>query len=182
MQTSGSSASRSAVVMDDLVLVGRVARAHGNRGHVIVNPDTDFPDERFRPGRSAPGGAAAARRGGFVPAIPTGAADRRARRDRDDGRRRGAGGGGIEGAAGAGRVAAGGHLLSLRPHRMRGGRHGRQADRHGHARGRDDGNEPAGGRRQPWGSADSAGRGHLHGDRRRAAADRGRTRRRVCSR
>ena len=36
--------------MDDLVLVGRVARAHGNRGQVIVNLDTDFPDERFRAG------------------------------------------------------------------------------------------------------------------------------------
>jgi 16S rRNA processing protein RimM len=36
--------------MDDLVLVGRVARAHGNRGQVIVNPETDFPDQRFRPG------------------------------------------------------------------------------------------------------------------------------------
>lgn len=32
---------------DDLILVGRVARAHGNRGQVIVNPDTDFPDDRF---------------------------------------------------------------------------------------------------------------------------------------
>ena len=36
--------------MTDLVLVGRVARAHGNKGQVIVNPDTDFPDERFRVG------------------------------------------------------------------------------------------------------------------------------------
>jgi 16S rRNA processing protein RimM len=36
--------------MEDLVLVGRVARAHGNRGHVIVNSDTDFPDDRFRIG------------------------------------------------------------------------------------------------------------------------------------
>jgi len=36
--------------MNDLVLVGRVARAHGNKGQVIVNPDTDFPDERFRVG------------------------------------------------------------------------------------------------------------------------------------
>ena len=36
--------------MDDLVLVGRVARAHGNKGQVIVNPDTDFLDERFRAG------------------------------------------------------------------------------------------------------------------------------------
>ena len=32
---------------DDLILVGRVARAHGNKGQVIVNPDTDFPDDRF---------------------------------------------------------------------------------------------------------------------------------------
>jgi 16S rRNA processing protein RimM len=36
--------------VSDLVLVGRVARAHGNRGQVIVNLDTDFPDERFRVG------------------------------------------------------------------------------------------------------------------------------------
>lgn len=35
---------------DDLVLVGRVARPHGIRGQVIVNPETDFPEERFRPG------------------------------------------------------------------------------------------------------------------------------------
>lgn len=35
---------------DDLLLVGRVARAHGNRGQVIVNPDTDFADERFTVG------------------------------------------------------------------------------------------------------------------------------------
>ena len=35
---------------DDMVLVGRVARAHGNRGQVIVDPATDFPDERFKPG------------------------------------------------------------------------------------------------------------------------------------
>lgn len=36
--------------MDDLVLVGRVARAHGNKGQVIVNPETDFAGDRFRPG------------------------------------------------------------------------------------------------------------------------------------
>jgi 16S rRNA processing protein RimM len=35
---------------DDMALVGRIARAHGNRGQVIVNLDTDFPEERFRPG------------------------------------------------------------------------------------------------------------------------------------
>lgn len=37
---------------DDLLLVGRVARAHGIRGQVIVNPDTDFPDERFVVGQT----------------------------------------------------------------------------------------------------------------------------------
>ena len=36
---------------DDLLLVGRVARTHGNRGHVIVNPETDFAGERFRVGK-----------------------------------------------------------------------------------------------------------------------------------
>jgi len=33
-----------------MALVGRVARAHGIRGQVIVNLETDFPEERFRPG------------------------------------------------------------------------------------------------------------------------------------
>lgn len=37
---------------DDLLLVGRVARPHGIRGQVIVNPDTDFPGDRFRPGQA----------------------------------------------------------------------------------------------------------------------------------
>src|SRR5689334_21087213 len=31
-------------------VVGRIARAHGNRGQVIVNLETDFPSQRFRPG------------------------------------------------------------------------------------------------------------------------------------
>jgi 16S rRNA processing protein RimM len=35
---------------DDLILVGRIARPHGNKGQVIVNPDTDFPEERFAVG------------------------------------------------------------------------------------------------------------------------------------
>lgn len=35
---------------DQMVTVGRVARAHGNRGHVIVDLETDFPEERFKPG------------------------------------------------------------------------------------------------------------------------------------
>jgi 16S rRNA processing protein RimM len=35
---------------DACAVVGRVARAHGNRGQVIVNPETDFVEERFRVG------------------------------------------------------------------------------------------------------------------------------------
>jgi len=34
----------------ELILVGRVARAHGNKGQVIVNPETDFPADRFAVG------------------------------------------------------------------------------------------------------------------------------------
>jgi 16S rRNA processing protein RimM len=33
-----------------MAVVGRIARAHGNRGQVIVNLETDFPEARFRPG------------------------------------------------------------------------------------------------------------------------------------
>lgn len=33
-----------------MAVVGRIARAHGNRGQVIVNLDTDFPEDRFRAG------------------------------------------------------------------------------------------------------------------------------------
>lgn len=39
-----------AVEWDDLAQVGRIARPHGIRGQLIVNPDTDFPEERFVPG------------------------------------------------------------------------------------------------------------------------------------
>ncbi|HKE88238.1 MAG TPA: ribosome maturation factor RimM [Vicinamibacterales bacterium] len=35
---------------DDMILVGRVARPHGIRGQVIVTPETDFVEERFREG------------------------------------------------------------------------------------------------------------------------------------
>ena len=35
---------------EEMAVVGRVARAHGLRGQVIINPETDFPAERFRPG------------------------------------------------------------------------------------------------------------------------------------
>ena len=36
----------------ELILIGRVARAHGNKGQVIVNPETDFPEERFAAGKA----------------------------------------------------------------------------------------------------------------------------------
>lgn len=36
---------------DDLILVGRIARAHGNRGQVIVNLESDFAEDRFTIGR-----------------------------------------------------------------------------------------------------------------------------------
>jgi 16S rRNA processing protein RimM len=35
----------------DRLLIGRVARAHGNRGQVIVNLETDFAEDRFAVGR-----------------------------------------------------------------------------------------------------------------------------------
>ena len=35
---------------EEMAVVGRVARPHGLRGQVIVNPETDFPEERFRQG------------------------------------------------------------------------------------------------------------------------------------
>ena len=37
---------------DDAILVGVVARTHGNKGEVVVNPETDFPEERFQAGVS----------------------------------------------------------------------------------------------------------------------------------
>lgn len=47
-----------------MALVGRVARAHGNRGQVIVNPESDFADRRFRVG-----GELFVERGGVVVAL-----------------------------------------------------------------------------------------------------------------
>jgi 16S rRNA processing protein RimM len=49
------SAVKSAIsnVMDTfsgMAVVGRIARAHGNRGRVIVNLETDFPETRFQSG------------------------------------------------------------------------------------------------------------------------------------
>ena len=37
---------------DDLVVVARIARPHGLRGEVVLNPETDFLEERFRPGHT----------------------------------------------------------------------------------------------------------------------------------
>lgn len=34
----------------EMAVVGRIARPHGLRGHVFVNIETDFPEERFRAG------------------------------------------------------------------------------------------------------------------------------------
>ena len=35
---------------DQMVLVGRIARPHGVRGQVIINPETDFVEDRFSVG------------------------------------------------------------------------------------------------------------------------------------
>lgn len=43
---------RIAMNWDDMALVGHVARSHGNRGEVIVNPETSFPEERFAIGQT----------------------------------------------------------------------------------------------------------------------------------
>jgi 16S rRNA processing protein RimM len=40
---------------DDAILVGVVARSHGNRGEVILNSETDFPEERFQAGAHVEG-------------------------------------------------------------------------------------------------------------------------------
>jgi 16S rRNA processing protein RimM len=37
---------------DDMAVVGRVARPHGLRGDVVINPETDFVAERFRKGEA----------------------------------------------------------------------------------------------------------------------------------
>jgi 16S rRNA processing protein RimM len=54
---------------DEMALVGRIARSHGNRGQVIVNPETDFLEERFHPG----GELFVRRHGAVAPLIVTAA-------------------------------------------------------------------------------------------------------------
>jgi 16S rRNA processing protein RimM len=46
---------------ESMAVVGRIARAHGIRGQVVVNLETDFPERRF-----APGSTVFARRGSAV--------------------------------------------------------------------------------------------------------------------
>ena len=45
---------------DAMISVGRVARPHGNAGRVVIDPDTDFAEDRFSPGNAVyvrrPGG------------------------------------------------------------------------------------------------------------------------------
>jgi 16S rRNA processing protein RimM len=38
------------VVWDDMILIGFVSRTHGNKGQVILKSESDFADQRFRPG------------------------------------------------------------------------------------------------------------------------------------
>jgi 16S rRNA processing protein RimM len=38
------------MVWSEMAVVGRIARPHGLRGHVFVNSETDFPEQRFQPG------------------------------------------------------------------------------------------------------------------------------------
>ena len=40
----------TAAEWESMVLVGRILRPHGNRGHVLVLPETDFIESRFAPG------------------------------------------------------------------------------------------------------------------------------------
>ena len=47
-----------------MAVVGRIARAHGNRGQVIVDSESDFPELRFQPGSEL-----FVRRGGNVDAL-----------------------------------------------------------------------------------------------------------------
>jgi 16S rRNA processing protein RimM len=40
------------MIWDAMVTVGRIIRPQGNRGEVVIAPETDFGPERFRPGGS----------------------------------------------------------------------------------------------------------------------------------
>jgi 16S rRNA processing protein RimM len=46
----GESNGRLPPAWSEMVLVGTIVRPHALRGEVIVQPETDYPEERFRPG------------------------------------------------------------------------------------------------------------------------------------
>jgi 16S rRNA processing protein RimM len=46
MKNAGSAMAK----WEEMAVVGTIARAHGLRGQVIVNLETDFPESRFQPG------------------------------------------------------------------------------------------------------------------------------------
>ena len=48
-RVGGSDREIAGVDRGTLAIVGRVARPHGLRGEVVVNPETDFPETRFAP-------------------------------------------------------------------------------------------------------------------------------------
>jgi 16S rRNA processing protein RimM len=40
------------IAWDDMIVVGHIVRPHGLRGDVVIEPETDFPEERFEAGRA----------------------------------------------------------------------------------------------------------------------------------
>lgn len=57
-------ASAMSVAWDDMIVVGHIVRPHGLRGEVVIEPETDFPEDRFEAGRTV-----YARAGGSVAAL-----------------------------------------------------------------------------------------------------------------
>ena len=100
------------------LLVGRVARAHGNRGQVIVNPDTDFPDERFRIGAVVLVGPSATARTIRAVRFHQGRPIIALEGIETMNDAEALAGAELKVPAGGRRVAAGAHLLSLRPDRV----------------------------------------------------------------
>ena len=165
-----------------MVLVGRVARAHGNRGQVIVDPATDFPEERFRPGS-----VLLVQRAGVVDALTVESV--RFHRGRP-----------IIGLAGVATMdaaeamagselrigadalqpLAAGIVLPARPDRLFGGDASRGFDRGGHGRRGGRGREPVDRSEQRWGCVDSARGRHLRRGRYRPQEDRCRAARRAA--
>ena len=122
-----------AVNWDEMAVVGRVARPHGIRGQVIVNPETDFPEDRFSVGSTV-----FVNRGGRVePLVVTASRIQQGRpvigidgiADMDAAR--GTGGTRSSRSCRVARAVAGGQVLPPRLDRVRGGDGGRTAGRHG---------------------------------------------------